>query len=78
MPVSCPGEAFIGEKEIYEQFCEGFGHIDARNCRNRGEEGSIPMPSNKFEVLKSRVMNVGEGSGREIGKDRKTRDPKEY
>jgi len=36
------------------------------------------MPSNKFEVLKSRVMNVGEGSGREIGKDRKTRDPKEY
>jgi len=29
------------------------------------------MPSNKFEVLKSRVMNVGEGSGREIGKDRK-------
>ena len=38
-----------------------------------GEKGgSIPMPSNKFEVLKSRVMNVGEESGRE------TRDPKEY
>ena len=29
------------------------------------------MSSNKFEVLKSRVMNVGEGSGRKIRKDRK-------
>jgi len=29
------------------------------------------MPLNKFEVLKSRVMNVKEGSGKEIKKDRK-------
>jgi len=54
--------------------CGGFGHIthNCKNMENRGEEGSILMPSNKFEVLKSRVMNVGEGSGREIEKDRKT------
>ena len=30
------------------------------------------MPSNRFEVLKNRVMNIGEDSGREISKDRKT------
>jgi len=29
------------------------------------------MPQNKFEVLKDRVMQRGEGSGREIGKDRR-------
>jgi len=51
--------------------CGGFGHI-AHNCRNGKEGGSIPMFSNKFEVLKSRVMNIGEGSGREIEKNRKT------
>ena len=27
---------------------------------------------NKFEVLRSRVTNVGEGSGREVRKDRRT------
>ena len=44
----------------------------ARYCRNRGEEkrGSS-MPQNKFEVLKDRVMQKGEGSGREIVKDRR-------
>jgi len=30
------------------------------------------MFSNKFEVLKSRVINIGEGSRRKIGKYRKT------
>ena len=55
----------------------GFGHIIS-NCRNRRKERSIPMPSNKFKVLKSGIMNVREESGREIGKDRKMRDPKEY
>ena len=30
------------------------------------------MPLNRFEVLKSKVMNIGEGSGKEIGKNRKT------
>jgi len=39
--------------------------------KSRKEEESILMLSNKFEVLKSRVMNVREGSGREIKKDRK-------
>ena len=51
--------------------CGIFGHM-ARYCRNRGEEkrGSL-MPQNKFEVLKDRVMQKGEGSGREIVKDRR-------
>jgi len=36
--------------------CKGFRHL-ARNCRNRreGEKGA-ELPQNKFEVLKSRVM----------------------
>ena len=49
--------------------CGSFEHI-AHNCRNmesRREEGLRPILSNKFEVL-----NIGEGSGREINKDRKT------
>jgi len=29
------------------------------------------MPSNKFEVLKDKVMQRGEGSGREAEKDKK-------
>jgi len=35
--------------------CGGFRNI-AYNCRNREEEGLVQVPSNKFEVLKSRVM----------------------
>jgi len=39
--------------------CKGFGHL-ARNCRNRkGGEKEAEMPQNKFEVLKSRVMQYG-------------------
>ena len=34
--------------------CRSFGHI-TYYYRNVEEEKSIPMPSNKFEVLKSRV-----------------------
>ena len=51
--------------------CGIFGHM-ARYCRNRGEEkrGSS-MPQNKFEVLKDRVMQRGEGSGKEVGKERR-------
>ena len=40
--------------------CGDFEHI-AHNCRNmksEKEEGSTPMPSNKFEVLRSRVIIV--------------------
>ena len=45
----------------------------ARYCRNRGEEdkGLTQMPSNKFEVLKDRVIQRGEGSGKEVVKDRR-------
>jgi len=39
--------------------CRGFGHL-ARNCRNRKEkEKGAEMPRNKFEVLRSRVMQCG-------------------
>ena len=52
--------------------CGIFGYM-ACYCRNRGEEkkGSTQMPLNKFEVLRDRVMQRGEGSGREIGKNRR-------
>jgi len=36
--------------------CKGFGHL-AQNCRNRKErEKGAEMPQNKFEILKSQVM----------------------
>jgi len=40
-------------------------------CRNRREEGLVKMLSNKFEVLKSRVIQRGKEGGREVEKDRK-------
>ena len=50
--------------------CGGFGHM-AYNCRNvRAEEPTL-VPSNRFEVLKVRVMQRGEGSGKEVAKDRR-------
>ena len=50
--------------------CGIFGHM-ACYCRNRGEkEGLAQVPLNKFEVLKDRVMQRGEGSGKEVEKDR--------
>ena len=57
------------EKKYFN--CEGFKHITC-HCKNRGEERLTVMSSNKFKVLKSRVMNIGERSGKEIGKNRKT------
>ena len=33
----------------------GFGHV-AYHCRNMGVEGLVQVSSNKFEVLKSRMM----------------------
>jgi len=49
--------------------CRIFGHM-AHYCRNREEKkGSIQMPLNKFKVLRDRVMQREEGSGKEIGKD---------
>jgi len=39
--------------------CKEFGHL-AQNCRNRKErEKGAEIPQNKFEVLKSRVMQYG-------------------
>jgi len=39
--------------------CRGFGHL-ARNYRNkRKEEKRTEMPQNKFEILRSRVMQCG-------------------
>jgi len=53
--------------------CGGFGHIicNCRNMKSRQKERQKPKSLNKFEVLRSRVMKIGKGSGREIGKDRK-------
>ena len=39
--------------------------------RNMGEEKPTSVSSNKFEVLKIRVMQRGEGSSKEVAKDRK-------
>jgi len=50
--------------------CGGFGHI-ACHCRNVGEERPAQVPLNKFEVLKDRVMQRGEGGRGEVRKDRK-------
>jgi len=50
--------------------CGGFGHM-AYSCRNVGEEELTQMSSNRFEVLKVRVMQRGEGSSKEVAKDRK-------
>ena len=50
--------------------CGGFGHM-ASHCRNKGKEEPMLVSSNRFEVLKVRVMQRGEGSGKEVIKDRK-------
>jgi len=50
--------------------CGGFGHM-AYNCRNVRVEEPTLVSSNRFEVLKVRVMQRGKGSGKEIVKDRK-------
>ena len=48
----------------------GFGHV-ACYCRNVREEEPTQVSSNKFEVLKVRVMQRREGSSKEVAKDRK-------
>jgi len=50
--------------------CGGFRHM-TYSCRNVKKEGPAQVPSNRFEVLKVRVMQKGEGSGKEVVKDRK-------
>ena len=48
-----------GRKGKLCRCCKKFGHL-ARNCRNKGreEKGTVAL-QNKFEVLKSRVMQCG-------------------
>jgi len=50
--------------------CGGFGHM-ASHCRNREGEEPVQVSSNRFEVLKDRVMQKGEGSGKKVMKDKK-------
>jgi len=48
-----------GRKGKLCRSCRGFRHL-AQNCRNRKEEEKgAEMPRNKFEVLRSRVMQCG-------------------
>ena len=48
----------------------GFGHM-ASHCRNVRKEELIQVFSNRFEVLKVRVMQKGEGSNKEVAKNRR-------
>jgi len=50
--------------------CGKFGHM-AYYCRNVGKEELTQVSSNRFEILKVIVMQRGEGSGKEVAKDRK-------
>ena len=43
----------------------------ASYCRNRGGEKPVQVSSNRFEVLKVRVMQRGKGSGKKVVKDRR-------
>jgi len=43
----------------------------ASHCRNMGREELTQVSSNRFEVLKVRIMQREEGSGKEVAKDRK-------
>ena len=43
----------------------------ASHCRNKGREELIQVSSNKFEVLKIRIMQRREGSSKEVAKDRR-------
>jgi len=52
-------EELEGRKGKLCRSCKGFGHL-AQNCRKRKEkEKGAEMPQNKFEVLKSRVIQCG-------------------
>jgi len=48
----------------------GFGHM-AYSCRNVREEELTQVFSNRFEVLKVKVMQREEESSKEVAKDKK-------
>jgi len=50
--------------------CGGFGYI-IQHCKNVKVERLVQVLSNKFELLRDKVMQRGEESGSEVGKDRK-------
>ena len=50
--------------------CGGFGHM-ANHCRNVRREEPVSVSSNRFEVLKVRVMQKEEGSSKEVVRDRR-------
>ena len=61
------------QRVIEERKCFGcgvFGHM-ANHCRNIRREEPVSVSSNRFEVLKVRVMQKGEGSGKEVVRDRR-------
>ena len=58
----------IIERKCFD--CRGFEHI-AYHYGNIGKEGSILMPSNKFEVLKDKVMQGRENSEKEAEKNKR-------
>ena len=50
--------------------CGSFSYM-ASHCRNRKGEEPVQVSSNRFKVLKVRVMQRGEESGKEVVKDRR-------
>ena len=61
------------QRAIEERKCFGCGEFShmAIHCRRMKEEEPILVSSNKFEVLKVRVMQRGKGSRKEVIKDRR-------
>jgi len=52
-------EELEGRKERLCRYCKRFRHL-AQNCRNKEEKKKRgAAPQNKFEILKSRVMQCG-------------------
>ena len=61
------------QKAMEKRKCFVYGRFShmASHCRNMEIEKPIQVSSNRFEVLKVRMIQRGEGSGKEVTKDRK-------